>query len=88
MIRRLLGAWWATPRVRRTVAVALVAIGALFVLIGVVSARWGLLVVGIVVAGLGAGAGPARIRARGDARRGGATRGGGAEGPRSGADGR
>ncbi|MRG59264.1 hypothetical protein GE115_05180 [Agromyces sp. CFH 90414] len=58
----LLRTWWATPRVRRAVARWLVAIGAILALIGLLTARWGLLVVGVVVVGLGASAGPARIR--------------------------
>ena len=47
--------------IRRTASAALVAALVLAV-VGVVTGRWGLLVAGIIVIGLGAALGPARIR--------------------------
>jgi formate-dependent nitrite reductase membrane component NrfD len=61
-VRGLIGRWWRTPAVRRRVAVVVVVLGAVLAVVGVLSARWGLLVAGIVVLGLGASLGPARIR--------------------------
>ncbi|GAA4380418.1 hypothetical protein [Agromyces bauzanensis] len=54
--------WFASPRVRRVLARIVVVIGVLLGLIGLLTARWGLLFVGIIVIGLGAAMGPARIR--------------------------
>jgi hypothetical protein len=54
--------WWRTPAVRRRVAAVVVVLGAVMAVAGILTARWGLLVAGIVVAGLGASLGPARIR--------------------------
>ncbi|MGX5697069.1 hypothetical protein ACWKWP_12785 [Agromyces soli] len=54
--------WWRTPAVRRRVAGVVVVVGAVMAVAGILTARWGLLVAGIVVAGLGASLGPARIR--------------------------
>ena len=61
-MRAVLARWWRTPAVRRRVAAAVVGVGALMSVIGVLTARWGLLIAGIVVLGLGASLGPARIR--------------------------
>ncbi len=64
MIRGLLGRWWSTARVRLRVAQVLVVLGAALGLIGIMSARYGLLFAGIIIVGLAAGLGPARIRKR------------------------
>jgi hypothetical protein len=48
--------------VRRLLARVVVVVGILLGLIGLLTARWGLLFAGIVVVGLGAALGPARIR--------------------------
>ena len=54
--------WTSSPRVRRVLARVVVVVGVLLALIGLLTARWGLLFAGIVVVGLGAALGPARIR--------------------------
>ena len=54
--------WTSSPRVRRVLARVVVVVGILLGLIGLLTARWGLLFAGIVVVGLGAALGPARIR--------------------------
>ncbi|HEX6365580.1 MAG TPA: hypothetical protein VF000_05495 [Agromyces sp.] len=54
--------WTSSPRVRRLLARVVVVVGILLGLIGLLTARWGLLFAGIVVVGLGAALGPARIR--------------------------
>jgi hypothetical protein len=54
--------WTSSPRVRRLFARVVVVVGILLGLIGLLTARWGLLFAGIVVVGLGAALGPARIR--------------------------
>ncbi len=64
MIRGLVGRWWSTPRVRLRFAQALVVVGAVLGLIGIMTARYGLLFAGIIIVGLAAGLGPARIRKR------------------------
>jgi type IV secretory pathway VirB2 component (pilin) len=56
--------WLAMPRVRRTLARILVVAGALLALLGLITARYGFLLAGILVVGLGAAFGPARIRPR------------------------
>ena len=56
--------WFSSPRVRRVLARIVVVIGILLGVIGLVTARWGLLFAGIIVVGLGAALGPARIRPR------------------------
>ena len=64
MIRGIVGRWWSHPAVRRRIARVLVVIGAALGLFGVITARYGLLFAGIIVVGLAAGLGPARIRKR------------------------
>lgn len=56
--------WLAMPRVRRTLARILVVAGAALALLGLITARYGFLLAGILVVGLGAAFGPARIRPR------------------------
>ncbi|AWB96514.1 hypothetical protein DCE93_13390 [Agromyces badenianii] len=50
------------PKLRRILARIVVAIGIVLAVIGVVSARYGWLFAGIILVGLGAAMGPARIR--------------------------
>lgn len=54
--------WRSSPRVRRVLARIVVSLGIALAAIALVTARWGLLFVGILVVGLGAAMGPARIR--------------------------
>ena len=54
--------WWRTPAVRRRIAGVVVVVGVVMSVLGVLTARWGLLIAGIIVIGLGASLGPARIR--------------------------
>lgn len=54
--------WFSAPRVRLVLARIVVVVGVLLGLIGLLTARWGLLFAGIIVIGLGASLGPARIR--------------------------
>ncbi|WP_136707526.1 hypothetical protein [Agromyces sp. H66] len=54
--------WFSSPRVRRVLARVVVVIGVVLGLIGLLTARWGLLFAGIIIIGLGAALGPARIR--------------------------
>ncbi|WP_448006470.1 hypothetical protein [Agromyces bauzanensis] len=54
--------WFSSPRVRRVLARIVVVIGLVLGLIGLLTARWGLLFAGILIIGLGAAMGPARIR--------------------------
>ena len=56
--------WFSSPRVRRVLARIVVVVGVLLGVIGLLMARWGLLFAGIIVIGLGAALGPARIRRR------------------------
>lgn len=56
--------WFSSPRVRRVLARIVVVVGIVLGLIGLLTARWGLLFAGIIVIGLGAALGPARIRRR------------------------
>jgi hypothetical protein len=56
--------WLAMPRVRRMLARILVVAGAALALVGLLTARYGFLLAGILVVGLGAAFGPARIRRR------------------------
>ncbi|HEU0180989.1 hypothetical protein ACWEOH_09880 [Agromyces sp. NPDC004153] len=51
-----------SPRTRLVLARIVVVVGAVLGLIGLLTARWGLLFAGIVVIGLGAAMGPARAR--------------------------
>jgi hypothetical protein len=51
-----------SPRTRLVLARIIVVVGAVLGLIGLLTARWGLLFAGIVVIGLGAAMGPARRR--------------------------
>lgn len=57
--------WLAMPRVRRTLARIIVVVGAALAVIALITGRYGFLLAGILVVGLGAALGPARIR-RGD----------------------
>lgn len=66
MIRGAVGRWWSQPRTRLRIARVLVIVGAVLALIGMITARWGLLFAGIIVVGVAAGLGPARIRRRPD----------------------
>ncbi|MBM7506155.1 hypothetical protein ACFPER_03485 [Agromyces aurantiacus] len=66
MIRGALGRWWSSPRTRLRITRVMVVAGAALGLIGVLTARYGLLFAGIIVVGLAAGLGPARIRRRSD----------------------
>lgn len=56
--------WWRRTGVRRLVARGLVVVAVVLGLIAVVTARWGLLIVAILLAGLAAAAGPARADRR------------------------
>lgn len=50
------------PKVRRVLSRTVVVIGIVLAVIGVVSGRYGFLFAGIILVGLGAAMGPARIR--------------------------
>ena len=52
----------SSSRVRRVVARIVVVIGIVLGAVGLITARYGLLFAGIIVVGLGAAMGPARIR--------------------------
>jgi len=52
----------AGPRWRLALARALVLVGVVLGVVGVIAGRWGLVIVGLIVVGLGAAAGPARQR--------------------------
>jgi CHASE2 domain-containing sensor protein len=52
--------WRRRPGVRRALARGLVVIGVVLGVIAVVTARWGLLIVALLLVGLAAAAGPAR----------------------------
>ena len=54
--------FFARPRVRVVVARVIVVIGAVMALVACITARWGLLFAAIVVVGIGAALGPARLR--------------------------
>ena len=66
MIRGAIGRWWSQPKTRLRIARVLVIVGAALGVIGVLTARWGLLFAGIVIVGVAASLGPARIRRRPD----------------------
>ncbi|MRX43060.1 hypothetical protein [Agromyces kandeliae] len=66
MIRGMASRWWSQPGVRLRIARVVVVIGVVLGLFGVLSGRYGFLFAGIIVVGLGAGLGPARIRKRRD----------------------
>ena len=66
MIRGIVGRWWSDQRTRRRIARVLVVIGAVLGIVGVFTARYGLLFAGIIIVGMAAGLGPARIRRRPD----------------------
>ncbi|ANJ28291.1 hypothetical protein [Agromyces aureus] len=53
---------FARPGVRRVLSRIVVVLGALLMLGGLLTARYGYLVVGVIVLGLGAALGPGRIR--------------------------
>ncbi|KRC61277.1 hypothetical protein ASE14_10265 [Agromyces sp. Root81] len=53
---------FARPKFRRILSRIVVAVGIVLALVGVVSARYGWLFAGIIIVGLGAAMGPARIR--------------------------
>lgn len=61
-MRGAVGRWWRKPAVRKRIALVVVVIGTLLALFGVLTGRWGVLIAGIVVVGIGASLGPARIR--------------------------
>ncbi len=50
------------PKVRLVIARVLVVIGIVLAAIAIVTGRWGLLVAAIIMVGMGAAFGPARIR--------------------------
>ncbi|GAA1959063.1 hypothetical protein [Agromyces allii] len=58
----LLARTFARPSVRRVLSRIVVVVGVLLMLAGVLTARYGYLVVGVIVLGLGAALGPGRIR--------------------------
>ncbi|WP_234660061.1 hypothetical protein [Agromyces marinus] len=58
----MIGRWWVDPRVRTRVARIVVVVGIVLGLYGVLVGRYGFLFAGIVVIGVGASLGPARIR--------------------------
>ena len=60
--------FFARPKVRLVLARVVVVVGIVMALFAVVTARYGFLFAGIIVIGLGAALGPARIR-KDDARR-------------------
>jgi formate-dependent nitrite reductase membrane component NrfD len=66
VIRGIVGRWWSDQRTRRRIARVLVVIGAVLGIVGVFTARYGLLFAGIIIVGMAAGLGPARIRRRPD----------------------
>ena len=53
---------WFTPRVRMLLARVVVVVGVVIALLALVTARWGLLFVAVIVVGLGAAMSPARRR--------------------------
>ena len=59
---RRAAAGWFTPRVRMLLARVVVVVGVLIALLALVTARWGLLFVAVIVVGLGAAMSPARRR--------------------------
>ena len=60
--------FFARPKVRLVLARVVVVVGIVMALFAVVTARYGFLFAGIIVIGLGAALGPARLR-KGTARR-------------------
>ncbi len=50
------------PKVRLVVARIVVGVGVVLAVVAVVTGRWGMLFAGVIVIGLGAALGPARIR--------------------------
>lgn len=64
MTERKRTGWLAMPRVRRLLARIVVVVGAALAVIALVTGRYGFLLAGILVVGLGAALGPARIRRR------------------------
>jgi hypothetical protein len=60
--------FFSRPRVRLVLARIIVSVGIVLAIIGVLTARYGWLFAGIVVFGLGAALGPARIRRGGPPR--------------------
>lgn len=62
MTRGARSGWAHSPRVRKVLSRIVVVIGIVLAVIALVTARWGLLFAGILVVGLGAAMGPARIR--------------------------
>ena len=61
--------FFARPKVRLVLARVVVVVGIVMALFAVVTARYGFLFAGIIVIGLGAALGPARIRKDGARRR-------------------
>jgi hypothetical protein len=53
---------WFTPRVRMLLARVVVVVGIAIALLALVTARWGLLFVAVIVVGFGAAMSPARRR--------------------------
>jgi hypothetical protein len=64
MTQRGRSGWLAMPRVRRILARIIVIVGALLAVVALITGRYGFLLAGIVVVGIGAALGPARIRRR------------------------
>jgi hypothetical protein len=61
-MRGFIASWWARPAVRRRAATVVAVVGAALAVLGILTGRWGLVVVAIVLLGLAAALGPARIR--------------------------
>jgi len=61
--------FFSRPKVRLVLARVSVAIGIVLAIIGVVTGRYGWLFAGIIVIGLGAALGPARVRRGGPTRK-------------------
>ncbi|MET4159967.1 hypothetical protein [Agromyces sp. PvR057] len=60
--RGLFARLFAKPTVRAVLARVVVVVGAVFMVAGLLTARYGYLVVGVIVVGLGAALGPGRLR--------------------------
>jgi type IV secretory pathway VirB2 component (pilin) len=54
--------FFSRPKVRMAIARVLVVIGIVLAAIAILTGRWGLLVAAIIIVGIGAAFGPARIR--------------------------
>ncbi|GAA2445999.1 hypothetical protein GCM10009857_07400 [Agromyces soli] len=61
-MRGLLAGWWARPAVRWRAAAGVAVIGTALAVLGVFTGRWGVVILAIVLLGIAAALGPARIR--------------------------